>query len=237
LDDNPPHGKRNDTDPPSEEAPTVRRTLPLWVTLLLPTSLPGVEWEPPNFTLMGHLGSNYSTGFIPAVSPGVTGGLRLGASLSSHLDGYWVLDYHSMPGLPVTLIKPSPSNPQTLVQLRPTDDLSIGVRLRWTLDPKWDLVRERFREAPYLFGGASLNFLVDQFDRPEGLAFYNASYDLLFGMDFGLGMDFPLGDGRTWILCLEVQDHMLFWQGLTHVLSARAGIKWMLDSESLDPFR
>lgn len=212
----------------------MRRVILVLTLLLLPSLLSG--GERPNFHLSGSLGGNLSNGFLQG-GPGVSGALGLGVAIDDRLEGSWGLAYHALPGMPVTLSKPTASDPDATIPLRPTDDLFLSIGLKWYPWEKWDRPRGRFREAPYLLTAAGLGFVVDQYVRPEGLAFYNAAYDVLFGLDLGAGMDFPLGDGRQWLLFVEGLDHLLFWQGLTHVICVRGGIKVMLDSEHLDPFR
>jgi len=62
-------------------------------------------------------------------------------------------------------------------------------------------------------------------------------YDILFGVNFGAGIDFPIGNGREVSLYTEALDHMIFWQGLTQVFDGRFGVRFMLDTAHVDPFR
>jgi hypothetical protein len=56
-------------------------------------------------------------------------------------------------------------------------------------------------------------------------------------MNLGIGMDFPMDNAQDWALYAEGLDHFILWQGLTQVLDARVGVRFMLDVAHVDPFR
>jgi hypothetical protein len=194
--------------------------------------------EIPNFSLMFHGGQDISTGFIPANSPGLEGGLGMGIGITNQIDGLWGLDLLTMQSTvqaPITLSLPTPSQPVSLVPLQPTVDIALSVNTRLYLNDKWDFIHERFNTDPYLLVGLGMDLMVDEYPLPPNTPFYSASYDILFGMNLGAGIDIPVD--KTWFFYAEGLDHLVVWQGLTQVYILRGGFKVMLDSAHVDPFR
>ncbi len=227
-------------DPKIPEDPvrkTMKKTFPFLLLFAAFSPLLAEEWEAPNFSLLGNLGGNFSTGFIAGTRPAPEAGLWVGASLSQRFDGLWGADYYSMTGPPFLIPRAIPGNAQAVTLVKPTDDLALTVNIRWYWSDKWDLYRRKFNTVPYLIGGMGMDLVVDEYPRPESVPFYNATYDLLFSMNLGAGIDMPLGDAQHWMLYAEGLDHLVFWRGTTQILTVRAGIKVMLDGEHLDPFR
>ena len=56
-------------------------------------------------------------------------------------------------------------------------------------------------------------------------------------MNLGVGMDFPIGDQKAWFIYTEALDHLIAWNGLTQFYCVQLGVKVMLDSAHIDPFR
>ncbi len=194
--------------------------------------------EVPNFSILGQLGMSKCSGFLGNGNPSPAGGLWLGIGLSDRFDGLWGFDYYSMPNLelPVTLT-PTPSNPATVMLILPTNDLSFTVNTRWYWASKYDQLHQKFNTVPYFLAGFGMDMVVDEDPRPPNTTLFGASFDALFSLNLGVGMDFPLGDGKQWFLYGEGLDHLIAWQGLTQIYSFRAGFKVMLDSAHVDPFR
>jgi hypothetical protein len=165
--------------------------------------------------------------------------LWLGISLSDRFDGYWGMDYYTMPSQEVTVgLTPSKDNNfATSENVLPTDDFALSVNVRWYLYSKYDRLHQHFNTVPYLLVGGGMDLLVDQDPAPPNSNFYGKSFDVLFGLNVGAGLDFPLGDGKQWFLYAEGMDHLIAWAGLTQIYSARLGFKVMLDSAHVDPFR
>ncbi|HVZ81587.1 MAG TPA: hypothetical protein VHE12_12430 [bacterium] len=205
---------------------------------LLPVLGKGQPAEFPNFSLMGNVGAGAVNGFLGNGSPAPSAGLGLGIGIGENLDGLWGLDYYTMPNQEVAVpLHPSSSNPATVLYVLPTDDVSITVNLRWYTDPKYDRIHQRFNTVPYLLLGAGMDMVVDQDPPPPNSNFYSKSFDALFCMRLGVGLDMPLGDAQGWFLYAEGLDHLIAWQGTTQVFIGRIGLKVMLDSEHVDPFR
>jgi hypothetical protein len=225
------------------------------LVFLLFTGLTTFAWadsdEIPNFSLMFHGGGEMTTGFIQANGPAAEVGAWMGAGLSDRWDGFFAVDYFTMPNVPITIngpatvILPSSSIATTIVQ--PTDDVSLSINIRWyPFNNKWDYVHWRYNTSPYLLAGTCMDLVVDSSNSTPGgsttsvaqqLPVLTNGYDILFGMNFGAGIDFPLGNGREVSLYTEALDHMIFWQGLTQVFDGRFGIRFMLDTAHVDPFR
>lgn len=196
------------------------------------------EKETPNFSLLGHLGAGTVSGFLGTGNPAPSGGLWLGIGITDRLDGLWGLDYFTMPSQEITVpLIPSSKDPATSKNVLPTDDLSITIDLRWYLGPKFDGIHGRFNTVPYLIAGAGMDLVVDQYPPPLNSNFYSKSFDGLLAFNAGAGLDMPLGDGGQWLLYGEALDHLIAWQGLTQVYLGRIGVKVMLDSAHVDPFR
>ena len=197
--------------------------------------------EMPNFSLMFHAGGNYSTGFIPSSSPGPEAGAWMGISISDRFEGLWGLDYYTMPDMTMQVDQSNISGPLKPITIQPTADMSFSVNLRWYLADKWDYIHHRFDAVPYLFGGLSMDALIDKYYPPTDPTprpdLFSRGYDLLFGMNLGVGMDFPMDNGQDWALYAEGLDHLILWQGLTQVIDAHVGIRFMLDAAHVDPFR
>lgn len=210
----------------------------LLLTLLLTGPLMAQTPESPNFSLMGHLGTGTVSGFLGSGNPAPCVGLWFGIGISDRLDGLWALDYFTMPNQEVYVpLTPSKTNPATYMYVLPTDDVALSVNLRWYLAPKYDGLHQRFNTVPYLLVGGGLDLVVDQDPPPPNSNFYSKTFDALFGLNLGAGLDMPLGDGKQWFLYGEGLDHLIAWQGLTQVYTVRVGIKAMLDSAHVDPFR
>ncbi|HTA77058.1 MAG TPA: hypothetical protein VK791_07870 [bacterium] len=205
--------------------------------------------EMPKFSLMFHTGAEEPTGFIAATGPAPELGAWMGVSVSDRWDGFFAVDYFTMPNLPVTLsvpatiqVLPSASNSVTVVQ--PTDDVSLSVNMRWyPFNNKWDYVHQRYNTSFYLLGGAGADLVIDPpppvqgtVVATQGIPLATNGYEILLGMNFGAGMDFPVGNGHEVSLYTEVLDHLIFWQNLTQVFDGRFGIRFMLDTAHADPF-
>ena len=136
---------------------------------------------------------------------------------------------------PSPFFPPTPANnlAQTIVQ--PSDDVALSVNAKWYWWSKYDYVHQTYKWVPYLTGGLGLDLVVDEYPPPPNAYFWSKSFDVLLGMNLGAGLDIPLSD--AWILYGEAVDHAIFWQGLTQIVVGRVGIKIMLDSEHVDPFR
>ena len=195
--------------------------------------------DPPNFSILGQLGAGEVTGFLGNGDPAPCGGLWLGISLADDFDGLWGMDYYSMPNQEVTVaVAPTTQNGFiTSMNVLPTDDFALSVNVRWYLGSKYDRLHQHFNAVPYLLLGGGMDLVVDQDPPPVGGNFYSKSFDILFGINCGAGVDFPMDDGKDWFLYGEGLDHMIAWQGLTQIVSGRLGVKFMLDSAHVDPFR
>ena len=206
--------------------------------------------EIPNFSLMFHTGGEMPTGFIPGNQPAFEGGAWMGAGLSDRWDGFFAVDYFTMPSVPITIngpatvVLPSSSTATTIVE--PTDDVSLSINTRWYLfNDKWDYAHRRYNTSPYLLAGMGIDLLVDPPPpnpnlpppAPQQFPLLTNNFEILFVMNFGAGIDFPIGNGREVSLYTEALDHMIFWQGLTQVFDGRFGIRFMLDTAHADPFR
>ena len=215
----------------------MKRTLifPLFLALL-PLSVLAGEKEIPSFGLLLNGGEFDSSGFISTLQPAPAVGLGLSYGFSDQWDGLWSLDHYTMPNQPLTvIIIPTKTDPypQTIVQ--PTDDVALAVNTRCYWWNKYDYIHQRFNTVPYLTGGMGLDLMVDEYPPLPQAYFWTKSFDILFGLNLGAGIDVSLGD--AWILYGEGLDHLIFWQGPTQVFIGRIGIKVMLDSEHVDPFR
>jgi hypothetical protein len=198
----------------------------------------GQTLEPPNFSILGQVGAGQVSGFLGKGTFAPGGGLWLGISLSDRFDGLWGIDYFTMPNQEVAVsLNPSKLYPATSMNVMATDDFSFTVNTRWYWASKYDSFHGRFNTVPYLVGGFGMDMVVDQDPRLPNSNFYSASFDALFSLNLGMGMDFPVDGGKKWFLYAEGLDHMIAWQGLTQIYSLRAGFKVMLDSEHVDPFR
>lgn len=195
--------------------------------------------EPPNFCILGQLGMGQVSGFLGSGNPSPCGGLWFGIRLSDNFEGYWGIDYYPMPGKEITVpLVPSKDNYfATSMTVLPTDDFAWTVNIRLYPFSKYDRLHQHFNLAPYLVAGGGMDFLVDQDPALQNSNFYSKSFDMLLGVNAGAGIDIPLGDGKQWFLCAEGMDHFIVWQGLTQILSGRVGLKVMLDSAHIDPFR
>jgi len=212
----------------------------LFLTLfLLAGPVAAQDTEPPNFSLQGELGGGEVTGFLGNGNPAPCGGLWLGISLSDRFDGLWGMDYYTMPSQEVTVaVAPTTQNGFiTSFNVLPTDDFALSVDVRWYLGSKYDRLHQHFNTVPYLLFGGGMDLLVDQDPAPPNSNFYGKSFDILFGINCGAGIDFPMDDGKFWFLYAEGMDHMIAWQGLTQIYSGRLGVKFMLDSAHVDPLR
>src|SRR5665213_412378 len=225
------------------------------LVLLLLMGLNTFTWadsdEMPNFSLMLHTGGEMTTGFISGYQPAFEGGAWMGAGLSDRWDGFFAVDYFTMPNVPITIngpatvVLPSSSTATTIVQ--PTDDVSLSINIRWyPFNNKWDYAHRRYNTSFYLLGGMGMDLVVDSNNSVSGgsttsvaqqLPVLTNGYDILFGVNFGAGIDFPIGNGREVSLYTEALDHMIFWQGLTQVFDGRFGVRFMLDTAHVDPFR
>ena len=214
------------------------RTFLMSFLFLSPTLGFGQPQEFPNFSLMGSLGVGEVSGFLGNGNPAPNAGLGLGIGITDNLDGLWGLDYYTMPNQEITVpLTPNKLNPATSMLVLPTDDIAITVNLRWYTGAKYDFIHQRFNTIPYLLAGAGLDLVVDQDPPPPNANFYSKSFDALFGLSLGVGLDMPLGDGQGWFLYAEGLDHLIAWQGTTQIFIGRVGLKVMLDSEHVDPFR
>jgi hypothetical protein len=173
----------------------------------------------------------------------------MGIGISDRWDGFFAIDYYTMPNQPLTIngpatvILPSSSTATTIVQ--PTDDIALSINTRWyPFNNKWDYAHQRYNSSFYLLGGMGIDLLVDPPPPVQGVApvaqqlpLFTNNYEILFGMNFGAGIDFPVGNGREVSLYTEALDHLILWQGLTQVFDGRFGIRFMLDTAHADPFR
>lgn len=196
----------------------------------------------PNFSLLFHAGADYPTGFIQGYTTSFNGGAWMGASLSNRVDGFFGVDYYDI----VNVIYPGFPLPVTLLNgttVLPTNDVSISINTRWYLYDKWDNVQKRFNVVPYLVTGLAMDLLVDVYPRDViggpyyQQPFYNLPVDILFGANLGVGLDFPIDHGKDVIFYGEGIDHFIFWDGLSQIFIGQAGIKFMLDTAHVDPFR
>jgi hypothetical protein len=232
----------------------MKKTLIILILLLgLRTTALADNFEIPNFSLMFHGGGEMPNGFIQANGPAPEAGIWMGTGLSQRWDGFFAIDYFTMPNLPLTIngpatvILPSSSTATTIVQ--PTDDVSLSINTRWYLfNDKWDYAHRRYNTSPYLLTGMGIDLLVDPPPppppnpnlpppAPQEFPLITNNFEILFAMNFGAGIDFPLGNGHEVSLYTEALDHMIFWQGLTQVFDGRFGIRFMLDTAHVDPFR
>jgi hypothetical protein len=228
------------------------------LVLLLFLSLNRFTWadsdEIPNFSLMFHSGGEMTTGFIPGYQPAFEGGAWMGAGLSDRWDGFFAIDYYTMPNVALTISGPASfilsnaTNAAATTIVQPTDDVSLSINTRWyPFNNKWDYAHRRYNTSLYLLAGMGLDLVVDIAPSTttstgtttiaQQLPVLTDGYDILFGMNFGAGIDFPIGNGREVSLYTEALDHMIFWQGLTQVFDGRFGIRFMLDTAHVDPFR
>lgn len=209
--------------------------------ILFSTPLQAQTEESPNFSILGQLNMGQTSGFLGNGDPAPGGGLWLGIGLDNRWDGLWGLDYYTLPSQPVTeVLVPTMANDYTsFIPLQPSDDFSLSVNTRWYWADKYDERHQRFNTVPYFVGGIGMDFVVDQDEStlPPNSNFYSKSFDVLFSLNLGVGMDFPLFDAKQWFLYAEGMDHAIFWQGTTQILSGRVGFKVMLDSAHVDPFR
>ena len=189
----------------------------------------------PNFGLMLHAGGGIPTGFIPGEF-GPHAGIWMGISMSDRFDGLWGLDYYTLPSNLMTVSQSNYSGPLKSIQVQPTDDVAFSVNVRWYLADKWDYVHHTYNTVPYLLVGIGMDAVVDEYPR-DNKPFWDAGYDLLFATNLGAGMDFPMDEGRSWSIYAEGLDHFIYWQGLTQVLTTHIGVRFMLDSAHVDPFR
>ncbi len=194
--------------------------------------------EAPNFSILFHTGGGLSDGFLGSGTVLPEGGLWLGIGLSNNFDGLWGMDYYSLPNQPITFtLQPSKTDPSNSKTVQPTDAIALTVNTRWYWGNKFDPLHQNFNTLPYLVGGLGMDLVVDEYPRPPNSRFYNAKFDALLSFNLGAGMDFPLGKANQWFFYSEVLDHLIIWQGLTQVMTVRLGLKVMMDSEHLDPFR
>lgn len=131
----------------------------------------------------------------------------MGAGLSDRWDGFFAVDYYTMPNVPITIngpatvLLPSSSTATTIVQ--PTDDISLSINTRWyPFNNKWDYAHRRYNTSLYLLAGMGLDLVVDIAPSTttstgtttiaQQLPVLTDGYDILFGMNFGAGIDFPL---------------------------------------------
>ena len=197
--------------------------------------------EIPNFSILFHGGASVCDGFLGKSGAAPEGGLWMGISLSNRFDGLWGMDYYTLPSQTATLYQPSRSNPVSFFVVQPSDDFALTVNTRWYAGEKFDSVHQRFNGVPYLLAGFGMDLVIDQLAPASTLNpspvgnFYNKTYDVLFSLNLGMGMDFPLDP--QWFFYIEGLDHLIAWQELTQIYSLRAGFKVMLDSAHLDPFR
>jgi hypothetical protein len=215
----------------------VKKALVL-LLLLLADQATAQTPEVPNFSILGQVGESECTGYLGNGNPALGGGLWLGIGLSDRFDGLWGIDYFTMPNQEITVpLTPTLENPATSMLVQATDDLSFTINIRWYWASKYDQFHQRFNTVPYLIVGTGMDMVVDEDPRPPGTNLFGASFDALFALNLGAGIDLPLGDGKQWFLYGEGLDHMIAWQGLTQIYSARVGFKVMLDSAHVDPFR
>ena len=198
--------------------------------------------EPLNFSLLLQGGVGKCSGFLGEGDPSPEAGIWMGVGLSDRFDGLWGLDYYTMPSQSVTVHQtPTTSNPVSIFEVSPANDFSLTVNTRWYWGAKRDELRKRFNTVPYLVAGLGMDFVIDQPPPPPSnlppptVNFYNKSYDVLFALNLGAGLDIPL-DGQL-MLYAEGMDHLIAWEQLTQIFSARLGIKIMLDSAHADPLR
>ncbi len=203
------------------------------------------ESQPLNFSLLFQGGVGSCSGFLGNGNPAPEGGLWLGINLSDRFDGLWGMDYFTLPNMPLTINQtPNANNGfQPFFNVQPTDDVSLTVNTRWYWSDKYDYVHGRFNSVPYLLSGFGMDLVVDQPPPPTNPAgppppfvpFYNKSFDILLSLNLGAGMDFPFD--KQWMFYAEGLDHLIIWQGITQILVVRGGIKLMVDSAHIDPFR
>jgi hypothetical protein len=187
---------------------------------------------------MGQVGVGQVNGFLGSGNPAPSLGLWLGARLSDRFDGLWGMDYFTMPKQEILVtLNPTKLNPATFMLVLPTDDIALSVNIRWYMASNYDRIHERFNTVPYLLVGGGMDLVVDQDPPPDNANFWSKSFDVLFAMNMGGGIDFPMDDGRQWFIYTEGMDHMIAWQGLTQIYVGRVGVKFMLDSAHIDPFR
>jgi len=212
-----------------------RLRLALFLALLPSLALCKEDKEIPTFGLLLNGGESFSSGFIASSDMAPAVGLGMSYGFSDRWDGVWNMDYYTLPNQPLTLLSPTPANDlaQTIVQ--PTDDVALSVNAKWYWWGKYDYIHQTYKWVPYLTGGLGLDLVVDEYPPPPNAYFWSKSFDVLLGMNLGAGLDIPLSD--AWILYGEAVDHAIFWQGLTQIVVGRVGIKIMLDSEHVDPFR
>ncbi len=212
-----------------------RLRLFLFLALLPSLALSKEDKEIPTFGLLLNGGESFSSGFIASSDMATAVGLGMSYGFSDRWDGLWSMDYYTLPNQPLTLFSPTPANnlAQTIVQ--PSDDVALSVNAKWYWWSKYDYVHQTYKWVPYLTGGLGLDLVVDEYPPPPNAYFWSKSFDVLLGMNLGAGLDIPLSD--AWILYGEAVDHAIFWQGLTQIVVGRVGIKIMLDSEHVDPFR
>jgi len=206
----------------------------LFLLCLSPQWCHGDEREPLNFSLLFQGGPCVSRGFLGDGNPAPEGGVWLGIRLSDHFDGLWGIDYYTLPSQKIQMT-PTSSNPVT--ELMPSDDISITVNTRCYLSPRFNERYQQFNMVPYLLGGLGMDMVVDQSPRPDNSRFYNLYFDPLFAINLGMGLDIPIGDAKQWFIYGEGLDHLIIWQTMTQVYSFRFGVKVMLDSAHVDPFR
>lgn len=192
-------------------------------------------------------------GYIQANEPAAEAGIWMGIGLSERLDTFFAVDYYTMPNLaltisgPASFVLPNSANAGATTIVQPTDDVSLSINTRWYLfNDKWDYAHRRYNTSPYLLAGMGLDLVVDNAPPTtngsttsiaQQLPVLTDGYDILFGMNFGAGIDCPLGNGHEVSIYTEVLDHLIFWQGLTQVFDGRVGIRFMLDTAHVDPFR
>jgi hypothetical protein len=202
------------------------------------------ESEPLNFSILFQGGAGKSSGFLGSGDPAPEGGLWLGISLSDRFDGLWGLDFFTLPNQPVTVTQTPNSNNNFISSfgVQPTDDFALSVNTRWYWADKFDYVHHRFNTVPYLLLGGGMDLVVDEPPPPTNPGvtppitfFYNKSYDMLFSINLGAGIDLPFD--KQWMFYVEGLDHLIVWEGLTQIVALRAGVKVMLDAAHLDPFR
>jgi hypothetical protein len=211
------------------------------------------NFEIPNFSLMIHGGAEMPNGYIQANGPAAEAGIWIGIGLSERLDTFFAVDYYTMPNLaltisgPASFVLPNSANAGATTIVQPTDDVSLSINTRWYLfNDKWNYAHRRYNTSPYLLAGMGLDLVVDNAPPTtngsttsiaQQLPVLTDGYDILFGMNFGAGIDCPLGNGHEVSIYTEALDHLIFWQGLTQVFDGRVGIRFMLDTAHVDPFR
>ena len=198
----------------------------------------GQTLDPPNFSILGQVGAGQVSGFLGVGNPAPSLGLWLGARLSDRFDGLWGMDYFTMPDQEIIVtLNPTKTNPAPYMTVLPTDDIALSVNIRWYLASNYDRTHQCFTTVPYLLAGGGMDLVVDQDPQPLNANFWSKSFDVLLGMNLGGGIDFPMDDGKQWFIYAEGLDHLIAWQGLTQIYVGRVGVKFMLDSAHIDPFR